>query len=72
MHHIMIIMLSMHLLSRVVNLSEEVVATTDPVSEECPPFEVGFDICGPSEESDNPNTEGKPRSINPFLVFYKH
>jgi len=22
--------------------------------------EVGFDICGPSEESDNPNIEGKP------------
>ena len=50
MHHIMIIMLSMHLLSRVVYPSEDVVATTDPVSEECPPFEVGFDICGSSEE----------------------
>ena len=33
--------------------------------------EVGFDICGPSEESDNPNIEGKPRNINPFVVFYK-
>ena len=34
-------------------------------------MEVGFDIYGPSEESDNPNIEGKPQSINPFLVFYK-
>ena len=31
--------------------------------------EVEFDIGGPSEESDNPNTEGKPRSINPSLVI---
>ena len=23
-------------------------------------MEVGFDICGPSEESDNPNIERKP------------
>ena len=59
----MIIMLSMHLLSCVVNLSEEVVATTDPVSEECPPFEVGFDICGSSEEPDFSANQGKPRSI---------
>jgi hypothetical protein len=34
--------------------------------------EVGFDIGGPSKESDNPNVEVNPKSINPFLVFYKH
>ena len=63
MHHIMIIMLSMHLLSRVVNPSEEVVATADPVPEEYPPVEVGFDICGSSEEPDFSANQCKPWSI---------
>ena len=61
MHHVMIIMLSMHLLSRVVNPSEEV--TADPVPEEQPPVEVGFDICGSSEEPDFSANQGKPQSI---------
>ena len=43
----------------------------DPLVEQAPEAgfhseEVGFNICGASEESDNPNTAGKPRSINPF------
>ena len=63
MHHIMIIMLSMHLLSRVVNPSEEVVATADLVSEEYPPIEVGFDICWSSEDPDISVDQGKLRSI---------
>ena len=63
MHHVMIIMLSMHLLSRVVNPSEEVVATIDPVSEEYPHVEVGFDICGSSEDPDISVDQGKLRSI---------
>ena len=50
-------------MSRVVNPSEEVAATADPVPEEYPPFEVGFDICGTSEEPDFPANQGKPRSI---------
>jgi len=53
----------MHLLSRVVYPSEDVVATTDPVPEECPPFEVGFDIYGSSKEADFSANQGKPRSI---------
>ena len=63
MHHIMIIMLSMHLLSRVVYPSEDVVATADPVPEECPPFEVGFDIYGSSKEADFSANQGKLQII---------
>ena len=63
MHHVMIRVLSMHLLSRVVNPSEEVVATADPVSEEYPPIEVGFDICGSSVDPDISVNQGKLRSI---------
>ena len=53
----------MHLLSRVVNTSEEVVATADPVSEEYPPVEVGFDICGSFEDPEISVNQGKLRSI---------
>jgi len=56
-------MLSMHLLSRVVNPSEEVVATADPVSEEYPPIEVGFDICGSSVDPDISVNQGKLQII---------
>jgi len=58
----------MHPLLRVVNESEEV--TVDQVPErEHPPVEVGFDICGSSEEPNIFTNQGKPRSIQPFLVF---
>ena len=63
MHHVMIITLSMHLLSRVVNPSEKLVATTGPVLEEYPPIEIGFDIYGSSEDPDISVNQGKPRSI---------
>jgi hypothetical protein len=58
----------MHLYLRLVNKSGE------PLVEQVPEVgfhyvEVGFDIGGPSEESDNPNVEGNPKSINPFLVL---
>ena len=48
----------------------------DPLVEQVPEVgfhseEVGVNICGTSEEFDNPNTAGKPRSIIRFLVFYK-
>ena len=66
-----IIMSSIHLLLRVVNESEEV--TIDQVSEEgCPPMEVGFDICGSSEEPNIFTNQGEPQSIQPFLVVYKY
>ena len=43
----------------------------DPIVEQPPESgfhseEVGFDICGTFEESDNPNTVGKPQSIPPL------
>ena len=56
-------MLSMQLLSRVVNPSEELVATTGPVPEEYPPIEIGFDIYGSSEDPDISVNQGKLRSI---------
>jgi hypothetical protein len=33
--------------------------------------EVGSEGCVATDISDNPDTVGKPWSINPFLVFYK-
>ena len=61
----------MHPLLRVVNESEEV--TVDQVPErEHPPVEVGFDICGSSEEPNIFTNQGKPRSIQPFLAVYKY
>ena len=50
-------------MSRVVNPSEEVAATADPVPEEYPPIEIGFDIYGSSEDPDISVNQGKPRSI---------
>ena len=32
---------------------------------------IGYVFCDYSKVTDNPDTEGKPRSINQFLVFYK-
>jgi hypothetical protein len=55
-------MSSMHLLSRVVTEGGEV--TIDQVSEgEHPSVEVGFDICGSSDEPNALTNQGKPRSI---------
>jgi len=52
----------MHPLLRVVIEGEEV--TVDQVlGEEYPPVEVGFDICGSSEEPNTSTNQGKPRSI---------
>jgi hypothetical protein len=57
-----IIMSSMHLLSRVVIEGEEV--SVDQIPEEGnPPVEVGFDVCGSSEEPNTSTNQGKPRSI---------
>ena len=69
MHHVMhSIMLSMHHYLRVVNESEKV--RVDQVPErEHPPVEVGFDICGSLEEPNIFTNQGKPWSIQPFLVF---
>jgi hypothetical protein len=63
-------MLSMHLYSRVVTESEEVTVDQAPGAEN-PPMEVGFDICGSSKEPNTSANQGKPRSIQPFLVVYK-
>ena len=48
----------------------------DPLVEQAPEAgfnseEVGVNIWGISEECNNPDTVGKPRSINHFLEFYK-
>ena len=60
----------MHIYLRLVNESGD--PSVEQVLEEgFHSMEVGFDIYGPSEESNNPNIKGKPRSINPFLMFYK-
>jgi hypothetical protein len=49
----------MHLLSRVVTEGEEV--TIDQIPEEVhPSVEVGFDICGSSEEPNASTNQGKP------------
>ena len=59
----------MHLLSRVVTESEEGAAEQVP-EEGQPSVEVGFDICGSSEEPITSTNQGKPRSIQPsFLLF---
>ena len=65
-----IITSSMHTLLRVLNEGEEVTVDQVP-EEEHPPVEVGFDICGSSEEPNIFTNQGKPRSIQPFLVVYK-
>jgi hypothetical protein len=52
-------MLSMHHLSCVVTESLEVVVDQAP-EEVHPPVEVGFDICGSSEELDYLANVGKP------------
>jgi hypothetical protein len=52
----------MHLYLRLVN--EIVESAVEQVPEEG--FQSGFDICGISEEMDNPDTAGKPRSIQPL------
>ena len=58
----------MHPLFPVVNESEEV--TIDQVlEEENPPVEVGFDICGSSEEPNTSTNQGKPRSIQPYPCY---
>jgi hypothetical protein len=49
-------------LSRVVTEGEEV--SVDQILEEGnPPVEVGFDVCGSSEEPNTSTNQGKPRSI---------
>ena len=57
-----IIMSSIHPLLRVVTESEEVTVNQVP-EEEDPPVEVGFDICGSSEEPNTSTNQGKPCSI---------
>ena len=60
-------MSSMHPLLRIVTEGEEV--TFDQVLEgEHPSVEVGFDMCDSSEEPNTSTNQGKPRSIQPFLV----
>ena len=54
-----IIMSSMHPLLHVVTESEEVTVNQVP-EEENPPVEVGFDICGSSEEPNTSTNQGKP------------
>ena len=61
----------MHPYLRVVNESEEVTVDQAP-EEEHPPVEVGFDICGSLEEPNYSANQGKPQSIQPFLVIYKY
>ena len=55
-------MSSIHPLLRVVTESEEVTVNQVP-EEENPPVEVGFDICGSSEEPNTSTNQGKPQSI---------
>ena len=55
----------MHLYLRLVNESGE--SVIEQVSEEdFQSGEVGYDIGGNSEVTDNPNTADKPQSIKPF------
>ena len=61
-------MLSMHHYLRVVTEGEEVVVDQIPVEEQ-PSVEIGFDICGSSEEPNTSTNQGKLRSINPLLVL---
>jgi hypothetical protein len=55
-------MSSMHLLSRVVTEGEEVTVDQVPKGEH-PSVEVGFDICGSSEEPNASTNQGQPQSI---------
>jgi hypothetical protein len=59
----------MHPYLRVVTESEEM--TVNQVSEEGQPsVEVGFDICGSSEEPNTSTNQGKPRSMQPFSLCF--
>jgi hypothetical protein len=51
--------------------SEKVIVNPVP-EEENPLVEVGFDICGSSEEPNFSTNQGKPQSIQPFHVVYKY
>ena len=55
-------MSSIHSLLCVVTESEEVTVNQVPEKEN-PPVEVGFDICGSSEEPNTSTNQGKHRSI---------
>ena len=58
----------MHHYLRVVNESGDFMVDQVPEGS-CQPVEIGLDFCDPSEEIDYPTNTGKPRSINPSLVF---
>jgi hypothetical protein len=59
------------LLLHVVTESEDLTINQVP-GEEYPPEEVGFDICGSSEDPNSLANQGKLRSMQtPFLVFCK-
>ena len=61
----------MHIYLRLVNESSD--PSIEQVLEEgVHSVEVGSEGCGISGISDNPDTAGKPRSIQPFLVFYQY
>ena len=60
----------MALLLRVVNEGENVVVN-QVVEEVDPSVEVGVNIGGTSPDPDFSVNEGKPRCIQPYLVFYK-
>ena len=63
------IILSLALLPRVVNESENLVVN-QVVEEVNPSVEVGFDICGTSPEPDFSDNQGKPRMhLNPPCVL---
>ena len=59
----------MHHYLRVVTEGEEVVVDQIP-TEEQPSVEVGFDICGSSEEPNTSTNQGKPRSIQTFSMLF--
>ena len=61
----------MHLYLRLVNESGD--PSVEQVLEEGFHFvEVGSEDCDISRISDNPDTAGKPQSINHFIMFYKY
>jgi hypothetical protein len=77
MHPSYIIFIAFHhvkhafVLLRVVTESEEATVNQVP-KEEKPPVEVGFDICGSSEDPNYSTNQGKPQCMQTlFLVFYK-
>ena len=59
----------MHHYLHVVTEGEEVVVDQIP-TEEQPSVEVGFDICGSSEEPNTSTNQGKPWSIQPFSMLF--